>query len=78
MPSGQLPANKWTKVISGWGWYAVDYGISTAAPGGRYRTYPVYSSGSLPRQVTHQVRVYGDIWLFSPVATSWQANPVGP
>jgi hypothetical protein len=32
MPSGQLPANKWTKVISGWGWYAVHYGISTGLP----------------------------------------------
>ena len=78
MPSGQLRANTWTKVIWGWGWYAVEYAISTGAPAGQYRTYPVYSTGHLPKQVTHQVRVYGDIWLFSPVDTYWQANPVGP
>lgn len=78
MPSGSLPAGKWTKVIWGWGWYAVQYGISTGAPGGRYRTYPFYSNGTLPNHVTHQVRGYGDIWLFSPVDTQWQANPEGP
>lgn len=78
MPSGQLPANKWTKVMWGWGWYEVTYTISSSAPGGQFRTYPIYSSGTLPRQVTHQVRGYGDVWLYSPVLASWQANPTGP
>lgn len=78
MPSGSLPADTWTRVIWGVGWYAVDYAIGTGAPGGRYRTYPIYSSGDLPRQVTHQVRGYGDIWLYCPTATSWSAEPVGP
>ena len=76
MPSGQLPANKWTKVIWGWGWYSVRYSIRTGAAGGAYRTYPIYSSGALPSQITHNVRPYGDIWLFSPTATWWSADPI--
>ena len=76
MPSGSLPANKWTKVISGWGWYSVRFSIRTGAPGGKYRTYPVYGSGNLPAEVTHQVVGYGDIWVYSPTATTWYANPI--
>jgi hypothetical protein len=78
VPSGSLPAGKWTKVIWGWGWYSVQYAVRTGAPGGQYRVYPVYSSGPLPAQITHQVRVYGDIWLFSPIDTQWGADPIGP
>jgi hypothetical protein len=67
MPSGSLPANKRTRILSGWGWYAVDYSISTGAPGGEYRTYPIYSSGTLPNpRITLQVRGYGDLWVFHP------------
>jgi hypothetical protein len=78
MPSGELPAGKWTKVISGWGWYELAYSIRATGPEVLFRTYPVYSSGRLPSRVTHAVRVYGDIWLYSPSPTHWDANPLSP
>ena len=78
MPSGELLAKKWTRVLWGVGWYAVDYAVRTGAPGAQYRTYPLYSSGGLPHQVTHQVRGYGDVWLYSPAPTWWSATPIGP
>jgi hypothetical protein len=71
-------------VVDGWGYYSVDYGIRTGAPGGRYRCYtdavpfPI-ASGVLPSQrVTLSVTGYGSIYLFSPVATSFSLVPVGP
>jgi hypothetical protein len=76
MPGGTLQAGKWTKVISGWGWYSVRYAIQVNVSGGQYRTYPVYSSGVLPAWVTHNVRPYGDIWLYAPTAAMWTANPI--
>jgi hypothetical protein len=81
---GVLPAGNWTKVADGWGYYSVDYGISTGAGGGQYRCYTAplpfpYSSGSLPNpRVTHRVIGYGSVWLSSPVATSFSLVPVGP
>jgi hypothetical protein len=84
MSSGRLPAGKWTRVAQGWGYYSVDYGISTGAQGGRYRCYTAplpfpYSSGSLPNpRVTHRVIGYGSVWLFSPTETSYSLVPVGP
>jgi hypothetical protein len=83
MPSGTLPAKKWVKVVEGWGFYSVRYGASTSDKVGEYRTYtspipwPV-SSGKLPDEITHQVRGYGSIWLYSPVDTTYYLNPVGP
>lgn len=77
MPSGFLPANRWTQVITGWGWYSVAYSLSSSAPGGKYRIYPFYSSGDLPNPyVDFTVRGYGDIWLYSPVEATWTATPV--
>jgi hypothetical protein len=78
MPSGSLPAGKWTQIIYGWGWYAVKYSVSTGAPDGQYRTYPLYSSGRLPAHVTHQVRGFGDIWVYSPTDTWWSATAEFP
>jgi hypothetical protein len=69
-------------VVYGWGYFSVDYGISTADPGGRYRAYTAplpwpLSQGPLPNpRVTHRVLGYGDIWLWSPVATTYWLVPV--
>ena len=55
MPSGSIPADTWTRVMWGWGWWGKHYTVQVGAGGGRYRTYPVYSSGNLPAAVTHRV-----------------------
>ena len=83
MPSGSLPANKWTRVVFGGGYYTVRYGASTAAGTGEYRTYSApspwpISSGRLPSEITHRVIIYGDVWLFSPVDTTYFLNPIFP
>jgi hypothetical protein len=81
--AGSLPAGKWTKVTSGWGYFAVDYSARTGAPGGQYRCYTApapfpISSGALPQRITHRVIGYGDVWLYSPTATSYTLVPVFP
>jgi hypothetical protein len=82
--TGTLAADTWTKVLSAWGYFAVVYGVSTQDPGGSYRCYtaPVpwaIASGPLPEpRVTHRVIGYGDVWLHSPVATSYSLVPVFP
>ncbi len=82
--SGSLPANQWTRVLQGWGYYSVDYGIRVNDPGGKYRCYtaPIpwpISEGSLPNpRVTHRVIGYGDVWLFCPVSTTYTLVPVFP
>jgi hypothetical protein len=83
MPSGSLRANQWTKVLWGWGYYSVNYAASTNSTGGQYRGYtaPVpwpISSGSLPNTITHRVIGYGDVWLFSPVDTTYTLTPTFP
>jgi hypothetical protein len=78
MPTGELQAGKWTRVVSSWGWYKVRYGIHTGAPNGKYRCYPIYSSGDLPAEVTLNVYPYGDIWVYSPTETFWEANAIFP
>ena len=82
MPNGNLRGNTWTRVLSGWGYVAQNYTVQIGAPGGQYRTYPVYSTGSLPANITFRVIFYGDVWLYSPQNTWWTANqnwpPPGP
>ncbi|MBX6391794.1 MAG: hypothetical protein IRZ08_22870 [Frankia sp.] len=76
--TGSLRANSWTRVRSGWGYLSIDYGISTADPGGEYRAYTAplpfpISSGPLPdSDVTFRVIGYGSLWLWSPVDTRYQ------
>lgn len=82
--SGQILGNRWTRVLSSWGYLSVDYGVSIGIVGGRFRcfTAPVpwpISSGNLPNpHVTHRVVGYGDIWLFSPADTNYTLVPVFP
>jgi hypothetical protein len=78
MPNGNLTANTWTKVLWGWGYWAKHYTVQVGVVGGQYRTYPIYSSGSLPATLTHRVIVYGDVWLYSPQDTWWTANQNWP
>lgn len=83
MPTGSLSAGKWVKVVEGWGFYSVRYGVSIGTVGGEYRTYssPIpwaISSGKLPNEITHRVWGYGDIWLYSPVDTTYNLNPIFP
>lgn len=83
MASGSLRAGEWTKVLWGWGYYAIDYGASISAGGGQYRCYSApspwpISSGNLPSRLTHRVIGYGDVWLYSPVDASYTLNPVFP
>jgi hypothetical protein len=74
--TGPLRARQWTKVLWGWGYYAVRYGISLDVAGGQYRCYaspspfPI-SSDFLPNEVTHRMIGYGDVWLWSPNAGSY-------
>jgi hypothetical protein len=73
--SGSLRGDRWTRVVFGWGYYSVAYGIRTQDPGGRYRCY----TAPLPDPyVTHRVIGYGDIWLYSPVDTTYLLVPVFP
>lgn len=83
MPSGSLPADRWTRVVYGWGKYSVRYAAFTGATGGKYRCYVAFvpwpiSSGQLPGEITHTVVGYGDVWLYSPTATTYRLEPLGP
>jgi hypothetical protein len=83
MPSGSLPADKWTKVLWGWGKYSVRYSAYTDAPGAKFRCFsaPVpwpIASGPLPSEVTHTVVGYGDVWLYCPEDTQYYLHPLGP
>ncbi|MDX6698625.1 MAG: hypothetical protein QOE65_2022 [Solirubrobacteraceae bacterium] len=78
---GSLPANRWTKVLWGWGFYTVRYHASISAQGGQFKCYSAPSpfpiaSGPLPNRITHTVVGYGDVWLLSPVAASYSLVPV--
>ena len=82
--TGELAADSWTRVLSGWGYFSVEYGISVSVPGGRYRCYTAplpwpWSSGDLPNpQVTHRVIGYGDVWLHVPAPATYRIVPVFP
>lgn len=81
--NGSLRAGQWTKVLWGWGYYAVRYGISLDVSGGEYRCYTVpspfpISSGHLPNEVTHRVIGYGDVWLYAPTDAMYFIVPIFP
>lgn len=69
------PQGAWVKVVSGWGYFAVDYHVVVSVPA-EFACYTgvwlaVWNSGRLvpPTQgamrITHRVIVYGDVWLRS-------------
>ena len=81
--TGQLPADRWTKVLWGWGKYSVSYSAWVTTAGGRYRCYTAplpwpASSGNLPAVITHNVVGYGDCWLYSPTPATYVLTPVFP
>lgn len=79
-----ISAKRWTKVVSGWGKYSVDYGISVTNGQGKYRCYLAgipfpFSSGKLPSPaVTLNVIGYGEIKVYSDENCVCVLNPVGP
>lgn len=79
-----IPAKKWTKVVSGWGKYSVDYGISVSSGQGKYKCYVAgvpfpASSGNLPSPVvTLNVIGYGEIKVYSTEKCTCVLVPVGP
>ena len=78
--NGTLNAGKWKKVLWGWGYYSVRYGISINGPGGKFKCYVVFpvSSGPLPNEVTHRVIGYGDVWIWSPRDATYLISPIFP
>ncbi len=69
------PQGTWVKVVSGWGYFAVDYQVVVSVPA-EFACFTgvwpaVWNSGRLvpPSQganrVRHRVVVYGDVWLRS-------------
>jgi hypothetical protein len=81
--TGHLNAGKGTRVQQGWGYTSVKYSATTMDPGGKFRCdipvvpWPI-SSGNLPASITLRVVGRGDLWLFSPVETTYVLLPVGP
>jgi hypothetical protein len=78
--TGVISGGEWKKVLWGWGFYKVRYGISLNIPGGKYKCYVVIpiSSGTLPNEVTHIVAGYGDVWIWSPSNATYRCTPIFP
>jgi hypothetical protein len=79
--TGSLPADKWTRVASGVGYYTVRYAARASADGVQYHSYTGFirlSSGTLPAEVTLRVIGYGAIWLYSSTDTTWSLTALGP
>jgi hypothetical protein len=74
--SGNLRANEWTKVASGWGKFSISVRVALSQGTGQYRSYialwpwPV-ASGSIPGTVSHVAYGYGSVWLWSPTGTGY-------
>jgi hypothetical protein len=89
--SGTLPNDgHWVKILYGWGSFSVSYAVSVTSPG-EFACYiglwPFrWSSGVLvtpdvgANVVTHQVAVYGDVWLrtTSRRTSTYTLQPIGP
>ena len=83
---GALPSGQWLRVVNGWGYFSVEYGLSASVVCD-FRCYsaPVpfpVSSGTVERGsvrvITHRVVGYGDIWLRGHGDGSFALSTVGP
>jgi hypothetical protein len=86
VPVGALPGNAWIKVVYGWGYYSVDYGLSASVECD-YACYVgvlpfAWSTGTIQpgkfATITHKVVVYGDIWLRGRADGDYGLTPIGP
>lgn len=80
--SGPLPPGIWWPVVSGVGFYSVNYSVWIDGPGGKYHCYiaPVpwpISSGDLPQEnLTFQVVGGGNMFLWAPEQATYHVVPV--
>jgi hypothetical protein len=84
--TGRLNPGEWTRVLSGWGYYTVDYGVTVTADC-EFRCnialvpFP-WSTGELRpngvNRITHRVVSYGDVWFLSNTDARYAIYPVYP